>query len=238
MLELSNQLKSHIGTIKEKSLHRELKDLYKTSNGKLEVKVGSYFIDLVRNGILIEIQSRNFSAIKNKLEDLLENHRILLVHPIIRDKWIKNVDMKTNKIIRRQLSPKHCSYENIFEELIYFPRLLYHPNLILELILIQAEEIRINDGNGTWRRGGWSINDLKLIKILEHKIFSNPKQLLELLPPNLESPFTNNDLADYLKKPIKLARMMTYCYRKMGLIKVVGKKQRFLSFKLVSKFNH
>jgi len=227
--------KNLVGTLNESSLHRELKKIYKNSGDELEVKVGKHLIDIVRENLLVEIQLKNFSAIRSKLEFLLQSHRILLVHPIIRDKWILSVDIKNNRVMRRKLSPKHCSFENIFEELIRIPHLISHPNLIIELVLIQAEEIRVNDGRGSWRRGGWSIYDANLIKILERKVFSNSKQFLALLPEDLNVPFTNRNLAIYLKKSIKLASMTTYSLRKMDLIEVVGKKERSLLFNFVNE---
>ena len=233
MTEVINKSKNLIGTLNESSLHRELKEIYKNPGDELEVKLGKYLIDIVRKNLLVEIQIKNFSAIRSKLEFLLQNHRVLLVHPIICDKWIMSVDLKNNKVMRRNLSPKHCSFENIFEELIRIPHLISHPNLIIELVLIQAEEIRVNNGQGSWRRGGWSIQDIKLIKILERKVYSNSKQFLGLIPDDLNVPFTNRNLANYLKKPIKLAGMTTYSLRKMGLIEVVGKKERSLLFNFV-----
>ncbi|MHA1191545.1 MAG: hypothetical protein ACTSP9_04530 [Promethearchaeota archaeon] len=233
MIEVINKPKNLIGTLNESSLHRELKEIYRNPGDELEVKVGKYHVDIVRENLLVEIQIKNFSAIRSKLEVLLQNHKVLLVHPIIRDKWILSLDMKSNQVIRRKLSPKHCSFENIFEELLRIPHLISHPNLIIELVLIQAEETRINDGKGSWRRRGWSIRDLKLVKVLEHKVYSNSKQFLKLIPEDLNVPFTNKNLASYLKKPVKLASMTTYSLRKMGLIEVVGKKERSLLFNFV-----
>ncbi|MHA1658335.1 MAG: hypothetical protein ACTSUT_04325 [Promethearchaeota archaeon] len=233
MTEVINKPKNLIGTLNESSLHRELKEIYRNPGDELEVKVGKYHVDIVRENLLIEIQVKNFSAIRSKLENLLQNHKVLLVHPIIRDKWILSLDIKSNQVIRRNLSPKHCSFENIFEELLRIPHLISHPNLIIELVLIQAEEIRINDGKGSWRRRGWSIQDLKLVNILEYKVYSNSKQFFKLIPEDLNVPFTNKKLASYLKKNVKLARMMTYSLRKMGLIEVIGKKERSLLFNFV-----
>ena len=51
-----------------------------------------------------------------------------------------------------------------------------------------------------------------------------------LKPITLKPPFTNIELAYSLKKPLCLARKMSYCLRKMGLIKVVGKKGRSFIF--------
>ncbi|MHA2391609.1 MAG: hypothetical protein ACXAEX_06540 [Promethearchaeota archaeon] len=156
---MSNQ----IGTIHEYSLHNLLKEWYKEPNDKLEMKIDNYVIDIVRDGLLIEIQTKNFSAIKSKLEKLLQNHRVRLIYPIIQDKWIINVDSHWNKI-KRRLSPIHYSYLDIFNELIGIPHIINNPDFTLELLLVQIEEIRKLDGKGSWKRKGWSIHDKKLIQ--------------------------------------------------------------------------
>jgi len=221
---------SKIGTLHESSLHSELKLWYKEPSDQLEAPVENFIIDIVRDNLLIEIQTKNFSIIKKKLETLMTNHKILLIHPIVKDKWIINVDFQSNRTISKRLSPKHNSYIDIFEEMIRIPELISNPNFTLELPLVQIEEYRRKDGNGCWRRNGWSIYDQKLVKILEKRAFYTPMDFLMLKPTSLKTPFTNMDLAYSLKKPLNLARKMSYCLRKMGIIKIAGKKGRSLIF--------
>ena len=71
-----------IGTYQEKSLHAALKDWYASPGDLTEHPVDGYVVDLVRGNELIEIQTRNFAAIKRKLSQLLEEHPVRLVHPI------------------------------------------------------------------------------------------------------------------------------------------------------------
>ena len=219
-----------IGTLNESSLHSTLKLRYKKAEDQLEVPIENFVIDIVRDDLLIEIQTKNFSSIKNKLETLLKNHRVRLIHPIVKDKWIINMDQQTSKIISKRLSPSHQSYLDIFEELIRIPDLISNPNLTIELVVVQIEEFRINDGKGSWRRKGWSIYDKKLVNIVEKKEFCSPIDFLMLKPSTLKPPFTNADLAYSLKKPLRLAQKMSYCLRKMGIIKVVGKCGRSMLF--------
>lgn len=219
-----------IGTLQESSLHADLKSWYKESEDRLEVPIESFIIDIVRNDLLIEIQTKNFSKIKRKLEILVQNHKLLLIHPIVKDKWIVNLDSHSNRIISKRLSPTHKSYIDIFEELIRIPELVSNPNFSIELPLVQIEEYRKKIGIGGWRRRGWVISDRKLVKVLERKTFYTPIDFLMLKPPSLSTPFSNLDLALSLKKPIHLARRMSYCLRKMGIIKIAGKKGRAYLF--------
>ncbi len=229
MIDLK-KLQNNIGTLQESSLHATLKKWIEKPGDKLEEPYGNYLIDIVRDDLLIEIQTKNFSAIKKKIVNLIQHHKICLVHPISQDKWITNIDVQFNKIIRRRLSPLHRSYIDIFEELIRIPDLISHPNLTIEIYLVQTEEIRKNDGKGSWRRRGWSICDRKLIGVLGKKEFRNPYDFLDLIPKILDIPFTNLELAQALNRSIRLARKMSYCLRKMGILNVIGKKSKYLLY--------
>ena len=87
------------------SLHSAIKDWYSLPGDKFEVKIDDFIIDIVRDHLLIEIQTRNFSAIKKKLTKLLENHQVRLVYPISQLKWIVYVT-ESDEIIRKRKSPK------------------------------------------------------------------------------------------------------------------------------------
>ncbi|NVM43415.1 MAG: hypothetical protein HWN79_00725 [Candidatus Lokiarchaeota archaeon] len=221
---------NNVGTLNESSLHSALKLWCKRSEDQLEVPIENFVIDIVRDDLLIEIQTKNFSTIRKKLESLLKNHRVLLIHPIVKDKWIISIDQQSYRIIRKRLSPRHELYLDIFEELIRIPDLISNPNLTIELLLVQTEEFWINDGKGSWRRKGWSIYDKRLVNVLERKVFCSPIDFLMLKPSKLKPPFTNAELAYSLERPLRLAQKMSYCLRKMGIIKVVGKRGRALLF--------
>jgi hypothetical protein len=219
-----------IGTLHESTLHSNLKQWYKKPGDRLEVPIDNFIIDILRDDLLIEIQTKNFSAIRKKLKNLIEKHRVLLIHPIVKDKWICSIDNHSNEVIRKRLSPTHRSYLDIFEELVRIPDLVANPNLTIELVLVQIEELRVNYGRGSWRRKGWSVQDRRLLNVLERKVFYSPIDFLMLKPSKLKTPFTNAELANTLQKSLRLAQKMSYCLRKMGIFKVTGKSGRSLLF--------
>ncbi|MHA1491343.1 MAG: hypothetical protein ACTSRI_17035 [Promethearchaeota archaeon] len=94
------------------------------------------------------------------------------------------------------MSPKHCTYNNIFDELIYIPELILNPNLSVEGILIQIEETRQRNGKGNLKRNGWSIRDKKLLKVIGWRTFHDPNDFLTQLPWDIDVPFSNYDLAN------------------------------------------
>jgi hypothetical protein len=215
-----------IGTLQEKSLHASLKRWYARPGDRLEVPVEGYLVDIVRGELLIEIQTRNFSAIKRKLLNLTNSHPVRLVHPIAQEKWILRMQEAGETPGERRKSPRRGRLEHLFVELVRFPSLLAHPNFTLEVLLTREEEIRVNDGRGAWRRKGWSIADRRLVEVVDRFVLDSPQAFLELLPPTLPQPFTSRELARARRIPAYLAQKMAYCLREMGVIQVTGKRGR------------
>jgi hypothetical protein len=212
-----------ISTLNESPLHASLKDWYARPGDLLEVEVEGFIIDIVRDGLLIEIQTRSLSSLKRKLHLLADDYPIRLVYPIPRDKWIVKLAEDGHSVQSRRKSPKRGRLEDLFGELVSLPKLLAHPNFSLDVLLIQEEEFRRYDGNRAWRRRGWVTHERRLLGVLERKRFSSPADLAELLPPDLAEPFTTSDLAIAMARPRRLAQQMAYCLRKMSLIEAVGK---------------
>ena len=67
----------------ETSLHRQLKRRYAGDDDSMEVVVGSYRIDAVRDGELIEVQCASLAAIRAKCQDLLQRHALRVVKPVV-----------------------------------------------------------------------------------------------------------------------------------------------------------
>src|SRR6056297_1787604 len=95
---------SGIGVLNERSLHKSLKEWFSRPGDRFEVRVGRYFIDIVRNDVFMEIQTKNFSSIKPKLENLTEKHKIKLIYPIAKEKWILKPRLRPG--LRKRKSPR------------------------------------------------------------------------------------------------------------------------------------
>jgi len=211
--------------VTEQTLHEQLKDYYARESGEIESPLGDYRVDVVRGDLLIEIQTRSFSSIRDKLRDLAVNHRVRLVHPIAYQKWIVRLD-KTGKQVRRRKSPKKGRVEDIFYELVYMPKLLSNSNFELEVVLVDLEEYWIDDGKGSWRRRRWSIHDKKMLELRERHLFTSPEDFRRLLPESLPTEFTSRILAKETKLRIRASQKMLYCLHKMDVVSRNGKKGR------------
>ena len=225
---------SGIGELKERSLHAQLKEWYANPRDRVEVPVEGYIIDLVRRGTLIEIQTRNFWAMKPKLDRLLPNHRLRLVHPIPAEKWIVTTDVD-GQLLRRTRSPKRGGYLDLFRELVRVPTVVDHPNLALEVLLVEVEELRCADGEGSWRRKGVSVRDTRLLQVCSTRRFRRGADLAALLPAELGDRFTNASLANTCGIHASLASKATYTLRCLGALRIAGKRGRAHLFQRVSR---
>jgi hypothetical protein len=213
-----------ISTLNEGPLHAALKDWYTRPGDQTEVLVDGYLVDIVRDGLLIEIQTRGFSPLKRKLAKLVEGHHVRLVYPIAREKWIVRRAKRGKKTLGRRKSPKRGAVEDIFDELVALPHLLAHRNFALELLLIQEEEIRRHDARRAWRRRGWVTCERRLLDVLDRRLFEGPAAFAAFVPEALDEPFDTAELAAAMARPRRLAQKAAYCLRGMGVIEAVGKR--------------
>lgn len=211
-------------------MHAALKQWYAQPDDVFEALVDGFVIDIVRGDLLIEIQTGNFSAVKEKLLTLVAKHPVRLVYPIAHEKWIVKLALAGEGQAQRRKSPKRGTVEEVFRELVSFPKLLLQPNFSLEVLLIQEEEVRRYDGRRGWRRRGWVTEERRLLGVVAQQLFETPADLWALMPDDLPQPFTTSDLANVMRRPRRLAQKAAYCLRKMGAITQVGKQGRSLLY--------
>lgn len=222
----------HIGTLREKPLHASLKQWYAGPGDRFEVPVDGFVIDLVRDDLLVEVQTRGFASMKSKVTSLLEQgHRLRIVHSIPVDKWIVKVD-DHGTILTRRRSPKHGQATDVFTELVSFPELLTHPNLDVDVILTKEEEYRQHVPGRAWRRKGWVVAERRLLEVLGSVLLEDTDDLIDLLPDGLPETFTTADLAENLGTRRRSAQQMAYCLRKAGLVSVVGKRGNAVEYRV------
>ncbi len=231
-----SEVKKTIGILAERSLHAALKKWYARAGDETEVPLEGFHIDLVRGDLLIEIQTRNFFALKKKLPKLLEHHRLRLVHPIAVEKWLVRVAADGVTEISRRRSPKRGMFEDIFDELVSIPTLLTHPNFSLDILLIREEEIRRvrsvreKPAKRTRFPRDWDRHDHRLVEVLDSRLIQSVSDLSAFLPKNLPAPFTNRELAHALGNNYHRAQAMTYVMRQIGILEIAGKRGRSMLY--------
>ncbi|MEE8453033.1 MAG: hypothetical protein V3R99_14000 [Thermoguttaceae bacterium] len=221
----------------ETSLHRELKSRYANRRARFEVPLGKYRIDVVSGGRLVEIQHGSLSAIRDKIQNLLDTHRIIVVKPIVVRKTLVKQAAKGGEVVGRRKSPKRGHVLDLFDELVHFTRVFPHRRLTLEVPMIEIEEWRY-PGHGRrrrWRENDFQVEDQKLVAVRQTHRLRTAADLVKLIDCHLPSPFHTGHLAEGLKIDRWIAQRITYCLRKMGAVEQVGKQGNALLYQFAKR---
>jgi len=215
-----------IGVLNEQPLHAALKERYASPDGSVEVTMDGFVIDVMRGDLLFEIQTGNFSSVKQKMASLAARHAVRLVYPIAREKWLLKLPKQEGGETKRRKSPKRGRLEELFKELVSFPELLCEETFSLEVVFIQEEEVRRHDPARGWRQHGWVTVERRLLDVVDRCLFREPGDFATTVPDGLPERFTTADLARAMDGPRYLAQKMAYCLRKMGVVTQVGMRGR------------
>ncbi|MDR3356296.1 MAG: hypothetical protein LBO04_03815 [Spirochaetaceae bacterium] len=222
-----------IGVENESSLHRALKNMYAGYGGGTEVETGGYVCDCVNDrGDIIEIQTGSFAPLRRKLDDLSRRSRVKIVYPVIEEKCIALYD-DGDRLIRRRKSPKKGCKWDLFDALVYAPRLPALANISVEIVVVDVLEKRRADGKGSWRRGGVSIVD-RFLENYKHRIpLHGTEDYMQFVPFRSGESFTAAALAGRAGIRPALARKTAYVLERVNLIEQTGKSGRSKLFRVV-----
>lgn len=209
----------NIGVQNESTLHRDLKALVSEVGDRFEVRQGAFTVDIMRGDTCIEIQTSALAAMGRKLDHLLGDYHVHVVHPIAVDTWIHRRDHPVRK------SPKHGSLFDVFDELVRVPTMLDHPNLTLEVFLVQIDAVRVHDPALRRRRGGWRTVDKRLRSVLARHGLRTTADLAALLPQGLDVEWTTADLAAAAGVDRRIAQQMAYVLRANELVTELGRSR-------------
>ncbi len=218
----------------ETSLHQQLKDLYSTPASVQEDWVGDYRIDVRRGRRMIEIQTSSLGAIRDKIRALLVRHPVTVVKPIIARKLLLVKERADGPVRERRWSPKRCGWLDFFEDLTHFTTVFPHPNLTLDIPLIEIEETRFpRKARRFWHRA-YRIEDQHLLQVLDHRVVRTADDLLHLLNVRLPDSFDTKTLAETLSTRRWMAQKVAYCLRETGGIAIEGKRGNAILYRLAN----
>ena len=101
-----------------------------------------------------------------------------------------------------------------------------------EALFIRDEMVWRDDGQGSWRRKGWSIADRRLLGIVGSRAMEWPESYRAYVPAGLAEGFTNRDLVESLGVRAGIAQKISYCLSKMGIISCIGRQERYKLYAL------
>ena len=184
-----------------KSTHAILKNYKDPDPSHQEVPVGNYIADLCDPAAhtITEIQTANFGAMKEKLTAFLKDYQVTIVHPIPHRKTVCWIDPSTGEICAENSSHFIGSFYEVFRELAKIEAFLTDPNLVIEPILLDLKEYRMQDGWGNGGKRGSHRFDRIPSGIYDDLVLKKPEDYAVFLPQGdlasaLPDPFTTKDL--------------------------------------------
>ena len=135
-----------IGTLGEKTLHAIIKSFIEPDTQYHEQNVGRFVADICKNGEITEIQTRNFSALRNKLSAYTPKYRVNIVYPIAAKKYISWIDPENGDVSERHKSPKQGKPWDILYELYALRPVMPLEGVRFTLLFCNIDEFRLLSG--------------------------------------------------------------------------------------------
>lgn len=219
-----------IGTLGEKRLHAVLKRYYEPHEAFREVKVGRYVADIRNENGITEIQTGSFSALRKKLPALLQYEPVTLVHPLPAAKTIRWIDPETGLLSEPRRSPKKGAWIDACYQLCFAADLLSLPGLTVQLLLVDLDEYRLQNGWGNSGKRGSTRHERLPCALNAELTLRRAADYLALLPEALPDPFTTTDLRRAAKRSAALAAKAVRVLLAVGAIEKCGKHKNSILY--------
>ena len=187
-----------IGTQSERMLHCVLKYYFEPDEQWQEVRIGRHIADIYRpmDNRILEIQTRDFGRLRDKLDDFLPNYKVTVIYPVAREKHIYWVDPETGEATGGNRSPKKGQPWEILQEIYRLPDHQNHPNLSFLPVLMDVNEYRLQDGlrSRDGKRGSHRLERIPC-ELEEGFLLEQKEDYQALLEDRFQTPFTAKEFA-------------------------------------------
>lgn len=217
---------SHIGTLKEKTVHAVVKNYIEPDSSYQEIKIQGFYADIFNKNGIIEVQTGNFNTLRKKLDALLDLYSFTIVYPIAHTKMLYWINNETGEINKPRKSNKKGKPHEIFRELYKIKNYLNHPNIKLHIIMMDMDEYRLLDGWGKNKKNNATKCDRIPTKLINEITINSLDDYKVFLPPNLPDTFTVKDYRLTSRIMQRQASVGVHILNYLGLIKKIGKEGR------------
>lgn len=215
-----------IGTLSEKTVHAVLKNAYAPDEDMHEIPIENYVADIYTGEEIIEIQTRQFNKMRNKLTAFLPLYPVTIVYPIPHKKWLIWIDEETGELSSKRKSPVTGSVYTAFIEMYKIKNFLVDGNLRLQLVLLDMEEYRLLNGWSKDKKKGSERYDRIPTELVETVTIERVEDYMRFVPYELAEKFTVKDFAKAAKIPVRLAQTVVHILNYVGVIEQIGKLGR------------
>lgn len=213
-----------IGTLSEKTVHAILKNYYEPDEDHQEIPIENYVADIYHEGSIMEVQTRSFNAMRNKLRAFLPLYPVTIIYPIPREKWLIWIDEETGQLSNKRKSPLKGNGYTVFPELYKIKMFLKDPNLRFKLVLLDMEEYRLLNGWSKDKKKGSSRFDRIPTQLVEEIDIECLQDYMQFVPYDLPEEFTVKEFAKAAHIPARRAQVVVHILAYVGVIEQIGKK--------------
>ncbi len=192
-LEAESSVREGIGTLSEKLIHATLKNYLEHRKSLQEVPYLGSVADVKNECGVLEIQTRSLIRLSSKLEKFLPESPVTLVYPILREKLISRMDVKTGDVTSPRKSPRRGEGWDILPELSGLSKFFGDKNLSVKIAFINAHEVtKLPEDGIRHRRVSYKlyITPTELVSFVDA---STRESIIKLLPESLPDRFTAKD---------------------------------------------
>ena len=222
-----------IGTLSEKTVHAVLKNYYAPDEDMHEIPIEGSVADIYTGTEIVEIQTRSFDRMRDKLGKFLPLYPVTIVYPIPYEKWLIWIDEETGEFSSRRKSPVKGNAYGAFKELYKIKNFLLDDNLHLKLVFINMEEYRLLNGWSHDKKKGSTRYDRIPTDLVEEVEIRQPEDYLQFVPYELQEPFHSKDFAKAAHISLSLAQNVLNILFEMGTVERVGKQGNSYLYRVV-----
>lgn len=222
-----------IGTLSEKTVHAILKNYYAPDENNHEIPIENFIADIYVDGEIIEIQTRQFNKMRDKLKAFLPLYPVTICYPIPREKYLIWIDPESGELSNRRKSPLKGSAYSVFPELYKIKPFLKNPNIRFRLVLMDMDEYKLSDGWGKNKHNNSSKYDRIPTALVEEIEIDCPEDYMQFVPYDLPEQFTSKQFAKAAHIQASLASMTLNILYYIGTVDRIGKDKNCYIYKVV-----
>lgn len=212
-----------IGTLSEKTVHAILKNYYAPNDDNQEIPIENYVADIYSDGEIIEIQTRQFNKMRDKLKTFLPLYPVTVCYPIPREKYLIWIDPESGELSKRRKSPLKGNEYLVFPELYKIKPFLKDPNIRFRLVLMDMDEYKLSDGWGKNKHNNSSKFDRIPTALIDEIEINRPEDYMQFVPYDLPEQFTTKQFAKAAHINTSLARVALNILYYVGTVNRIGK---------------
>lgn len=220
--------RQQIGTLAEKTVHAVVKNYYEPDEDHQEIPIEGKCADIyTADGRIIEIQTRAWNKLKDKLEVFLPIYDVTAVLPMPDRKQLIWVDPYTGELCKP--GPFRRSY-NMYAPLIEIYKVrkyLTHPNMHVRILKMDMIEYKLLSGRSRDRKKyGAERFDRIPTELTEEIVLDMPEDYMQFVPEDLPDEFRAKDFAKAAKLSERATGYIIGLLKEVGIIEKIGTAER------------